>query len=115
MMENSRVCDPVFSQVDALLRLLTKSKLLHILYILHQKKRSMRFTELKQNIGSSSTTLTRRLNELLSNGLIHRNQEKEEQGSISYELSDDGHALAPSIQSMYDWIVEREITFHSTL
>jgi DNA-binding HxlR family transcriptional regulator len=55
------------------------------------------------------------LNELLSNGLIHRNQEKEEQGSISYELSDDGHALAPSIQSMYDWIVEREITFHSTL
>jgi len=75
----------------------------------------MRFTELKQGTDTSSTTLTRRLNELLSNGLIHRNQEKEEQGSISYGLTDDGRALAPSIQSMYDWIVEREITFHSTL
>lgn len=65
-------CDPVFGRVDDLISLLGKSKLLHILFILNTKKRPMRFTEIKQRVDSSSTTVTRRLAELETNGLVTR-------------------------------------------
>ena len=67
-----QVCDPVFARVDQLLALLTKSKLLHILYLLNSKSSSMRFSDIKKSVDSSSTTITRRLKELEDNGLIIR-------------------------------------------
>ena len=109
MIEVPQDCDPVFGEVDKLLRLLTRSKLLHILLLLHQKPgRLMRFSELKRQIDTSSTTLSRRLNELVENGLIERDEEGAQRRISSYSLSSKGTALAPSIQSMYDWIVVSE-------
>lgn len=104
-----RNCDPVFARVDKLLALLNKSKLLHILYLLNAKQRPMRFTELKQRVDSSSTTITRRLVELENNGLITRTVLDTHPKAVEYNLTEDAQCLAPSIQSMYDWVVERDV------
>lgn len=101
-------CDPVFGRVDNLISLLGKSKLLHILFILNAKKRPMRFTEIKQRVDSSSTTVTRRLAELETNGLVTRVVNNTVPISVEYELTQDAQNLAPTIQSMYDWVAERD-------
>ena len=102
-------CDPVFARVDKLLALLTKSKLLHILYLLNSKGSSMRFSEIKRKIDSSSTTVTRRLKELEDNGLVTRTTHTTMHVSVTYELTEDAQFLAPTIQSMYDWIIDRDV------
>ena len=104
----TETCDPVFSRVDDLISLLGKSKLLHILFILNTKQRPMRFTEIKQRVDSSSTTVTRRLAELEINGLVTRIVHNTAPISVEYELTQDAQNLAPTIQSMYDWVVERD-------
>lgn len=104
----SETCDPIFGRVDDLISLLGKSKLLHILFILNTKQRPMRFTEIKQRVDSSSTTVTRRLAELEHNGLVIRIVDKTVPFSVQYELTEDAQNLAPTIQSMYDWVVNRD-------
>ena len=104
-------CDPVFARVDKLLALLTKSKLLHILYLLNFKGSAMRFSDIKKNVESSSTTVTRRLKELEDNGLVIRTTHSTMPVTVSYELTEDAQLLAPTIQSVYDWIVERDVQF----
>jgi len=106
-----QICDPVFARVDKLLALLTKSKLLHILYLLNTKGSAMRFSDIKKNVESSSTTVTRRLKELEDNGLVIRKTHPTMPVTVSYELTEDAQLLAPTIQSMYDWIVERNVRF----
>jgi len=106
-----QTCDPVFARVDKLLALLTKSKLLHILYLLNCKGSSMRFSDIKKKVDSSSTTVARRLKGLEDNGLITRTTHASMPVTISYELTEDAQFLAPTIQSMYDWIVERDVQF----
>ena len=94
-------CDPVYAKVDQLLDVLTKSKSLHILLILHEASDLLSFTKLKSSVDSSGTTVSRRLNELEEYGLVKRTVS--ESKSISYELTKKSEALAPVIQSMYDW------------
>ena len=106
-----QTCDPVFARVDKLLALLTKSKLLHILYLLNCKGSSMRFSDIKKKVDSSSTTVARRLKELEKNGLVTRTTHASMPVTVSYDLTEDAQFLAPSIQSMYDWIVERDVQF----
>jgi DNA-binding HxlR family transcriptional regulator len=92
-------CDPVYAKVDELLEVLTKSKSLHILLVLHKASGSLSFTKLKSSVDSSGTTVSRRLNELEEYGLLKR----EVSDSISYKLTEKSESLAPIIQSMYDW------------
>ena len=103
------VCVPVFARVDNLISLLGRSKLLHILYVLNIRKEPMRFSEIKSRVGSSSTTVSRRLDELESNGLITRKSYTTVPVSVEYCLTEDAEGLAPTIQSMYDWVVKRNI------
>ena len=94
-------CDPIYAKVDELLEVLTKSKSLHILLILHEESDSLSFTKLKSSVDSSGTTVSRRLNELEEYGLVKRTIS--ESKSISYTLTEKPESLAPIIQSMYDW------------
>ena len=94
-------CDPIYAKVDELLDVLTKSKSLHILLILHEAGHPLSFTKLKLGIDSSGTTVSRRLNELEKYGLVSR--EISEATSISYRLTEKSESLAPIIQSMYEW------------
>jgi DNA-binding HxlR family transcriptional regulator len=94
-------CDPVYAKVDELLEVLTKSKSLHILLVLHKASGSLSFTKLKSSVDSSGTTVSRRLNELEEYGLLKRGVGDSK--SISYKLTEKSESLAPIIQSMYDW------------
>ena len=97
-------CDPVYAKVDELLEVLTKSKSLHILLVLHKASGSLSFTKLKSSVDSSGTTVSRRLNELEEYGLLKR----EVSDSISYKLTEKSESLAPIIQSMYDWCLTNQ-------
>ena len=77
-------CDPVYAKVDELLGILTKSKSLHILLILHKASGPLSFTKLKSSVDSSGTTVSRRLNELEEYRLVKGRVS--ESGSITYRL-----------------------------
>jgi DNA-binding HxlR family transcriptional regulator len=110
-MDRMTECDPIFSQVDKLLNLLNKSKLLHILMVLDRKNMPLQFTDIKKRVNSSSTTVTRRLKELEQNGLVDRLVHPTMPTTVTYSLTPNAKLLAPSIQSMYNWIDEQEIQF----
>ena len=69
----------------------------------------MRFSEIKKRVDSSSTTVNRRLIELEQNGLVVRNVINTVPATVQYTLTNEASSLAPTIQSMYDWIVEKDI------
>ena len=96
------------NDVDHLLRLLSKSTMLHTLVVLKSDKEPMRFSEIERRVESSATTLSRRLNELEENGLVTRKETTDSQGTrVEYALTDDGMALRPSLESMFEWVVHR--------
>jgi DNA-binding HxlR family transcriptional regulator len=96
-------CDPIFAKVDQLIALLGKSKLLHILLVLHVQKGPLNFSELKRRVDSSSTTVSRRLAELEENNLVERKVNSSKPYTVNYTLTEKASDLAPSIQSMYNW------------
>ena len=106
-------CDPVFSRVDDLISLLNKSKFLHILYILNAENKVLRFSEIKKLVRTSSTTLSRRLNELERNGLVEKSTVLKRTSSFAYCLTTDAKQLAPTIQSMYDWVEQSKFGIES--
>ena len=89
--------------MDDLLDVLTRSKAMHIMLVLDQQGRAMRFTDLKRIVDSTSTTVSRRL-ELKEHGLIH--QMDGEDGSGSYALSDDAKSLSRSYD-LFNWVAAR--------
>lgn len=102
-------CDPNFARVDEILDLLTKSKSLHILLILDNKKTPMRFSEIKSKVESSSTTISRRLKELENANLIVKTSQSLPQEVFFYELTEDAKALSPIMKSFYDWVEARNV------
>lgn len=105
----ARDCDPNFARVDEILDLLTKSKSLHILLILDNKKTPMRFSEIKSKVESSSTTISRRLKELENANLIVKTSKNMPQKVIFYELTEDARALSPIMVSFYNWVEARNL------
>tara|TARA_B100000035_G_scaffold310397_1_gene318137 strand:- start:2226 stop:2561 length:336 start_codon:yes stop_codon:yes gene_type:complete len=100
----NRNCDPLYGQVDALLEQLTKSKSLHILMILEQGNRPLRFSEIKDQIGASSTTVSRRLGELIEFNLVIRTKANEDSKTFEYQISEYGKQLSPIMHSFYEWV-----------
>lgn len=101
-------CDPLYGQVDAILEQLTKSKSLHILMILEYKNGSLRFSEIKERVDASSTTVSRRLGELIDFGLVQRTKSDDSSKTLEYEISDYGKKLTPIMESFYQWVQLRE-------
>ena len=102
--ESKRNCDPLYGRVDALLEQLTKSKSLHILMVLEQKSRPLRFSEIKDRVDASSTTVSRRLGELIEFNLVERTKASEESKTHEYAISEYGKQLSPIMHSFYDWV-----------
>ena len=100
-------CDPTYGLVDELLEVLTKSKSLHKLLILDRKKGPIRFSNLKKLVDSSSTTVSRRLKELEALGLVSRCKMDGGSNMNEYSITEDGQSLSPIMQSLFDWVVER--------
>ena len=100
-------CDPTYGLVDELLELLTKSKSLHILLVLDREKDPIRFSKIKKLVDSSSTTVSRRLKELEAYGLVSKNELGGDSNMYEYSITEEGQSLSPIMQSLFDWVVER--------
>ncbi|MDA7463995.1 helix-turn-helix transcriptional regulator [Candidatus Poseidonia alphae] len=96
------------NDVDHLIRLLSKSTMLHTLVVLNSDKEPMRFSEIQRRVESTATTLSRRLAELEEYGLITRKEFTDSQvNRVEYALTDDGVALHPSLESVFEWVLHR--------
>ena len=101
------MCESAKAHVDDLLVLLSKSKMLSILYIMNCDKETMRFSEIKNRVNSSSTTVARRLGELEDHGLVTRTAYATVPATVKYELTKDAITLQPSLESMFEWVLNR--------
>ncbi|MGB1567553.1 MAG: winged helix-turn-helix transcriptional regulator [Candidatus Poseidoniaceae archaeon] len=102
-----RECDPLYGQVDAILEQLTKSKSLHILMVLDRKNKPFRFSEIKERVRASSTTVSRRLAELIDFDLVERRKVNDDSNTYEYEISEYGKQLSPIMQSFYELVKQR--------
>ena len=101
------MCESAKAHVDDLLVLLSKSKMLSILYVMNCDPDPMRFTEIKKRVDSSSTTVARRLGELEDHGLVTRAAYATVPATVEYALTKDAIALQPSLESMFEWVLNR--------
>ena len=72
--------------------------------VLEQKNRPLRFSEIKDRVDASSTTVSRRLGELIEFNLVVRTKTNEESKTHEYEISEYGKQLSPIMHSFYDWV-----------
>ncbi len=72
--------------------------------VLEQRKQPLRFSEIKEKVGASSTTVSRRLGELIDFNLVDRTKATEESKTHEYAISDYGTQLSPIMHSFYDWV-----------
>ena len=100
-------CSPTYKGVDDILELLTKSKSLHILLVMDIKNKPVRFSDLKKSVDSSSTTISRRLKELESYGLVARTLVGGVGNMYEYSITKDAKSLSPILQALFDWVDKR--------
>ena len=101
------MCESAKVHVDDLLVLLSKSKMLSILYTMNCDPAPMRFSEIKKRVSSPSTTVSRRLGELVDHGLVTRKAYATVPATVLYELTDDAIRLQPCLESMFEWVLNR--------
>ena len=92
------------SESRAFIELLGKSHVLDMLYLLAQNEESLRFNQLKRELGITATTLSRRLEDFLDQGLVIRKVFAEVPARVEYQLSDKGRSLGPILRSVFGWV-----------
>lgn len=76
---------------------------LPILWFLH-KQEGTRYNELRRQIsGITNTMLTKSLRELEAAGLVRRVEEETVPPKVEYFLTEDGKALLPTLNALYEW------------
>ena len=93
-------------KIRELLRVLSKSKMLHVLYSLGTKDGGLRFSEIKKLSFIDSTTLTRRLTELEEIGMIARNQLSTNPLVVEYRFTDSFDKLKPILEGLLHYGLE---------
>jgi DNA-binding HxlR family transcriptional regulator/uncharacterized surface protein with fasciclin (FAS1) repeats len=99
----SSVFDEGGVDINELLGLLGRSKMLKVMHILNLHGEGIRFTELKTNVDTSATTLSRRLSELEEFGLVSRTELPTVPMTVIYRLTDAGLSLMPRVEGMFEW------------
>ncbi|MEL0267446.1 MAG: helix-turn-helix domain-containing protein, partial [Candidatus Poseidoniales archaeon] len=84
--------------MDELLGLLGRSKMLNVMHALNAHGEGIRFTDLKINVDTSATTLSRRLGELEEFGLVSRTELPTVPMTVVYRLTDAGFSLMPRVE-----------------
>ena len=101
------MCESARGNVEALLILLSKSKMLNILYTMNCNPEPMRFSAIKKQVNSSSTTVARRLRELEEHGLVRRQAYATVPATVEYTLTAEAVLLQPSLESLFDWVLNQ--------
>ena len=102
----SSVFDEGGVDMNELLSLLGRSKMLKVIHVLNVNTEGIRFNELKTNVDTSATTLSRRLGELEEFGLISRTELQTLPMTVTYRLTDAGLSLMPRVEGMFEWALE---------
>ena len=89
--------------MNELLALLGRSKMLKVMHSLNMHSEGIRFTDLKINVDTSATTLSRRLGELEEFGLVSRTELPTVPLTVIYRLTDAGLSLMPRVEGMFEW------------
>ena len=89
-------------------QLLGKSHVLDMLYFLFNHHEAVRFNELKRSIGITATTLSRRLDEFIQQGLVQREVYAEVPARVEYELTPRGRTLGPVLESVFGWVEQTQ-------
>jgi DNA-binding HxlR family transcriptional regulator len=89
--------------MDELLGLLGRSKMLKVMQTLNLHSEGIRFNELKISVDTSATTLSRRLGELEEFGLVSRTELPTVPMTVIYRLTDAGISLMPRLEGMFEW------------
>ncbi len=92
--------------MDELLGLLGRSKMLKVMHVLNMHGEGIRFTELKGEVDTSATTLSRRLGELEEFGLVSRTELPTVPMTVVYRLTDAGLSLMPRVEGMFEWALK---------
>ena len=86
--------------------LLGKSHVLEILHTLSKRGTPIRFNELKRSINITSTTLSRRLEELVDVGFLNREAFAEVPLRVEYSQSEKGKGLGKILSDLFSWMSE---------
>lgn len=62
-----------------------------------------RFDEFQKNLGIGTNTLTRRLNQLVGEGMFERRQYNDRPPRFEYILTDAGHDFRPVLEAFIAW------------
>jgi DNA-binding HxlR family transcriptional regulator len=74
----------------------------------HLKEGAHRYGELRRRMPAiSEKMLTQRLRELEADGLVAREDHDTVPPHVEYRLTDEGRGLAPVLQALYDWGLDR--------
>ncbi|WP_299293470.1 helix-turn-helix domain-containing protein [Nitrosopumilus sp.] len=85
--------------------LITKRATLEILFPLCCTTKPVRHKQFKESLkGISSKTLSTRLSELVSQGILERQTFAEVPPRVEYKLTDKGQELVESITNLLDWM-----------
>ena len=95
-------------KIQQLLRVLSKSKMLNVLYALGTKDGSLRFSEIKKSSSIDSTTLTRRLAELEDIAMISRNELSTNPPAVEYQLTGSFNTIKPILEGLLHYGLEGE-------
>ena len=93
-------------KIQQLLRILSKSKMLHVLYALGTKDGSLRFSEIKKLSFTDSTTLTRRPAELEDIAMISRNVVSTNPPVVEYQLTESFSTIKPILEDLLHYGLE---------
>jgi DNA-binding HxlR family transcriptional regulator len=89
-------------QQEAAIDLLAKRHTLHIVWLL-QREAPRRFNEIKRELGINPVSLTQRLSELESSGILVRETFREAPPRVEYRLTPMGQDLLPIIDALGSW------------
>jgi len=89
--------------VAVLLDILGKAHAMSVLKTFAFAEAPLRFSELETRLGVPSSTLSDRLKELMTAGLIHRESYSEVPPRVEYEATEKAQALFPAFGHLYRW------------
>ena len=95
-----------FQRIQQLLRVLSKSKMLHVLYALGIGDGGLRFSEIKKSSLTDSTTLSRRLTELEEIGMITRKELSTTPPAVEYDFTESYGILKPVLEGLLHYGLE---------
>ena len=105
-MDRQQLAEPVCLEERSkqIIRLLGKSHVLEIIWHLVSTDEPVRFNELRRHVAVTATTLSRRLDELNTLGLISRTVYPEVPARVEYVLTERGQGLDGVMRSLWAWI-----------